>query len=75
MIQYVVPNGPAEKSGLKVGDIILFINEIKIKNPAGVVREIDKHGTKNALRMKILREDKLIYLLIKPTEMDNLKWP
>ena len=39
-----MPNGPAEKGGLKVNDLIISINNEKISTPADVVKKINKNN-------------------------------
>lgn len=43
-VGYVVPNSPAEKSGIRINDIILKVGEIEINNSSDVVKEISKNG-------------------------------
>ena len=57
IIKYLMPNGPAEKGGLKVNDLIISINNEKISTPADVVKKINKNNLQSALRIKILREN------------------
>jgi S1-C subfamily serine protease len=44
IIKYLMPNGPAEKGGLKVNDLIISINNEKISTPADVVKKINKNN-------------------------------
>ncbi len=40
MVLDVYPNSPAEKMGLKSGDVILQVNEVKIQSPAQLLSEM-----------------------------------
>ena len=56
IIKYLMPNGPAEKGGLKVNDLIISINNEKISTPADVVQKINKCNLQSTLKIKILRD-------------------
>ncbi|KGG21763.1 trypsin-like peptidase domain-containing protein [Prochlorococcus marinus] len=73
IIKYLMPNGPAEKGGLKVNDLIISINNEKISTPADVVKKINKNNLQSALRIKILRENIESIKLIKPVDIYNLQ--
>ena len=36
-VVYVIPNSPAEREGLKINDIIVYVNSVKVKDPDDVV--------------------------------------
>ena len=69
IIKYLMPNGPAEKGGLKVNDLIISINNEKISTPADVVKKINKNNLQSALRIKILRENIESIKMIKPVDI------
>ena len=73
IIKYLMPNGPAEKGGLKVNDLIISINNEKISTPADVVKKINKNNLQSALRIKILRENIESIKIIKPVDIYDLK--
>ena len=73
IIKYLMPNGPAEKGGLKVNDLIISINNEKISTPADVVKKINKNNLQSALRIKILRENIESIKIIKPVDIYDLE--
>ncbi len=73
IIKYLMPNGPAEKGGLKVNDLIISINNEKISTPADVVKKINKNNLQSTLRIKILRENKESIKIIKPVDIYDLQ--
>lgn len=73
IIKYLMPNGPAEKGGLKVNDLIISINNEKISTPADVVKKINKNNLQSTLRIKILREDIESIKIIKPVDIYDLQ--
>ena len=73
IIKYLMPNGPAEKGGLKVNDLIISINNEQISTPADVVKKINKNNLQSALRIKILRENIESIKIIKPVDIYDLQ--
>ena len=73
IIKYLMPNGPAEKGGLKVNDLIISINNEKISTPADVVKKINKNNLQSALRIQILRENIESIKIIKPVDIYDLQ--
>ena len=73
IIKYLMPNGPAEKGGLKVNDLIISINNEKISTPADVVKKINKNNLQSTLRIKILRENIESIKNIKPVDIYDLQ--
>ncbi len=73
IIKYLMPNGPAEKGGLKVNDLIISINNEKISTPADVVQKINRNNLQSTLRIKILRENQESIKIIKPVDIYDLQ--
>ena len=73
IIKYLMPNGPAEKGGLKVNDLIISINNEKISTPADVVKKINKNNLQSTLRIKILRKNIESIKNIKPVDIYDLQ--
>ncbi len=73
IIKYLMPNGPAEKGGLKVNDLIISVNNEKISTPADVVKKINKNNLQSTLRIKILRENIESIKIIKPVDIYDLQ--
>ena len=73
IIKYLMPNGPAEKGGLKVNDLIISINNKKISTPADVVQEINKNNLRSTLKIKILRKNIESIKYIKPIDIYDIQ--
>ena len=73
IIKYVTPNGPAEKGGLKINDLIISINNEKISTPADVVQKINQSNLNSNLKIKILRQNNEYIKIIKPIDIYELK--
>ena len=73
IIKYLMPNGPAEKGGLKVNDIIISINNEKIYTPADVVQKINRNNLQSNLKVKIIRDNTPLQKTIKPVDIYDLQ--
>ena len=71
-IGYIVPNGPADKSGIKVNDIILKVGKDYIKNSSDVINAISKNGIQRKINILLKRGNRIILLTVKPTDISNL---
>ena len=73
IIKYLMPNGPAQKGGLKVNDLIISINNEKISTPADVVQKINRNNLQSNLKIKILRKGIESVKIIKPIDIYDLQ--
>ena len=71
-VGYVVPNSPAAKSGVLIGDIIIKIDQSDIKKSSDVINAINKNGIKKSAKFIIKRNTKIIKLNIKPVDIREL---
>ena len=71
-VGYVVPNSPAAKSGILIGDIIIKIDQSDIKKSSDVINAINKNGIKKSAKFTIKRNNKIIQLNIKPVDIREL---
>ena len=71
-VGYVVPNSPAAKSGVLIGDIIIKIDQSDIKKSSDVINAINKNGIKKFAKLTIKRNTKIIKLNIKPVDIREL---
>jgi len=73
IIKYLIPNGPANKGGLKINDLIISINNEKISSPADVVQKINKADLESTLKIKIIRKNIESIKFIKPIDIYDLE--
>ncbi len=71
VIRYVVPNGPAAISGLKVDDLIIAVGGNRVTNPSDVVAQIDKHGVGAPLSISIIRNGRRRKFFVTPVDMNQ----
>ena len=72
-VGYVVPNSPAEKSGIKVNDIIIKVGNKNIKKASDVISQINKNGVNKKVTILLKRKNKFIQLKVIPTDITNLQ--
>ena len=72
-VSYVVPNSPAEKSGIKVNDMIIKVGNKDIKKSSDVINQISKNGINKQINILLKRRNKFISLKVKPTDITNLQ--
>ena len=73
MVGYVMPNSPAAKSGILIGDIILKIDQEDIKKSSDVINAINKNGINKFAKITIKRNNKKIKINVKPVDIRELE--
>jgi serine protease Do len=56
IVAALVPGGPAEKGGLKPGDVVTAVNGVAIKNSNELTREVAKGRPGASLKLSVIRE-------------------
>ncbi len=72
-VGYVVPNSPAEKSGIKIDDIFIKVGNKDIETASDVIEQISKNGIKKQVNILLKRKNKFIKLKVIPTDITNLQ--
>ena len=72
-VGYVIPNSPAEKSGIKIDDILIKIGNKDIETASDVIEQIRKNGIKKQVNILLKRKNKFIKLKVIPTDITNLQ--
>ncbi|MBI5463390.1 MAG: trypsin-like peptidase domain-containing protein [Ignavibacteriales bacterium] len=65
IISEIEPRGPAEKAGLKIGDVILEINGQKVNNEQDFIGVLVDSSPGDILNVKVFRERRLIEAALK----------
>ncbi len=71
-VGYVVPNSPAEKSGILINDVILEINQEEIYNPSDVVDAITDNGIHSIAIILIRRRNEFLTIKVQPIDIRDL---
>jgi len=72
-VGYIVPNSPAEKSGIKIDDILIKVGNKDIETASDVIDQISKNGINKQVSILLKRRNKFIKLKVIPTDITNLQ--
>ena len=72
LIQSVIPNSPAEKAGLRRGDLVIAAENISIKEPKTLLDEVEKAQIGKIFLLNVVRNNKEIQINIKPEPLPGL---
>ena len=72
LIQSVIPNSPAEKAGLRRGDLVIAAENILIEEPKTLLDEVEKAQIGKIFLLNVLRDNKEIKVNIKPEALPGL---
>ncbi|MDC3168483.1 trypsin-like peptidase domain-containing protein, partial [Prochlorococcus sp. AH-716-D22] len=72
LIQSVIPNSPAEKAGLRRGDLVIAAENILIEEPKTLLDEVEKAQIGKIFLLNVLRDNKEIRVNIKPEALPGL---
>ena len=72
-VGYVVKNSPAERSGIKVDDILIKVGNKDIEKASDVIEQISKNGINKKVNILLKRKNKFFKLKVLPTDITNLR--
>ena len=72
LVQSVIPNSPAEKAGLKRGDLVIGAENVLISEPKALLDEVEKAKVGKIFNLNVLRNNKEIQVNIKPEALPGL---
>jgi len=72
LIQSVIPNSPAEKAGLRRGDLVIAAENVSIEEPKALLDEVEKAEIGKVFLLDVLRDNKEIKINIKPEPLPGL---
>ena len=72
LIQSVIPNSPAQKAGLRRGDLVIAAENISIEEPKTLLDEVEKAQIGKVFLLNVLRDNKEIEINIKPEPLPGL---
>src|SRR4030095_3466961 len=71
LVEDVMPEGPAEQAGLKVGDVVLSIGARQLHTVRDLSLELYQFGIGDTVRLDILRDQKTFTATVSVTESDD----
>jgi serine protease Do len=73
LLENVLPRTPAEKAGLKRGDVIVSVDGEKILDREALVERVSRTRPKTTLRLGVIRDQKKLELNLTTAEMPSEK--
>jgi len=72
LVQSVLPDSPAERAGLRRGDLVIAADDMDISDPQSLLEQVDKSEIGVPLSLKIMRNSLELSLSIKPSPLPGL---
>jgi len=69
LVQKVLPQSPAEASGLKRGDLVVSIAEDRVATPADLLKRVEQAQVGDPLPLKVVRGQREIQISIRPAAL------
>ena len=71
LVEDVLPDGPADKAGVKVGDVILSIGQTSLRNVRDLSLQLYEYTIGNMADLQILRDQTRLKVRVTVTEKDS----
>ena len=71
LVVRVIPNTPAERAGIRRGDVITAVNNRPIKDGGELQSIVDKTGLNKSLKLKLQRGDRSLELTIQTAQLES----
>ncbi len=72
LVQSVLPDSPAERAGLRRGDLVIEVAETLVTEPQILLKQVDQAEIDVPLSLKIMRNGEEISLSVKPAALPGL---
>ncbi|MFM7577073.1 MAG: PDZ domain-containing protein, partial [Microcystaceae cyanobacterium] len=69
LVVRVIPNSPAERSGLRRGDVIVSVNGQPIKEGAVLQSLVEQVGLNQSLKLNVQRGDRALTMTVQTAQM------
>lgn len=71
LVVRVIPNTPAERAGIRRGDVITAVNNQSIKDGGELQSIVDKTGLNKSLKLKLQRGDRSLELTVQTAQLQS----
>ena len=71
LVQRVLPESPAERAGLRRGDLVVAAADQTVNDPAALLRLVEASQVGESLPLTVLRGDQRLSLAIKPSALPH----
>jgi S1-C subfamily serine protease len=71
LVQKVLPESPAEKAGLKRGDLVVAIADQDVRTPSALLQQVERSEVGQPLALKVLRGQRELQFSIRPATLPH----
>jgi S1-C subfamily serine protease len=72
LVQTVLPDSPAQKAGLRRGDLVIAAGENPVDGPQALLTEVDRAELDAPLALEVVRNGESLHLSVKPAPLPGL---
>jgi S1-C subfamily serine protease len=72
LVVKIMPNTPAEKAGIRRGDVILEVNQKRVTDAGEIQQMVEDSGVNTTLKMKIQRGDRAIEVNVITAQLEGM---
>ncbi len=72
LVVQVVPNSPAQRAKLRLGDVIVAVNGKSVKDGTDLQKIVEKAGINATLKLKFYRGDRLLEVTVKTAQLQGV---
>lgn len=72
LVQSVLPDSPAQKAGLRRGDLVIQAGEVPIDDPQDLLQQVDRAEINQPLALSIIRGEQDLQVSVKPEPLPGL---
>jgi S1-C subfamily serine protease len=66
LVQSVLPESPAQRAGLRRGDLVVKAGDVPVDDPQTLLQQVDQAEINQPLALQIIRGEKDLQLSVKP---------
>lgn len=66
LVQSVLPDSPAQRAGLRRGDLVVKAGDVAVDDPQTLLQQVDQAEIHQPLTLQIIRGEKDLQLSVKP---------
>jgi len=71
LVQRVLPDSPAETTGLRRGDLVIQVEEQRVRTPAALLQQVERSQVGQPLALTVLRGRRELRLTIRPAALPD----
>jgi len=72
LVQSVLPNSPAQRAGLRRGDLVIQAGDVPIADPQDLLQQVDDAEINQPLALSIIRGEQDLQLSVKPEPLPGM---